>query len=86
MPASPARASPRPAAASATSTRPACRSGGYELDVFGRLRGLDTASCRPGAGLQQRQQAVRTNLIASVVNAEIALQSDAALRRISQDT
>lgn len=59
---------------------------GYELDVFGRLRGLDAAAAAQVLASSSAQQAVRTSLIASVVNAEIALQSDAALRRISQDT
>ncbi|MFO1226946.1 efflux transporter outer membrane subunit [Roseateles sp.] len=59
---------------------------GYELDVFGRLRGLDAAAAAQVLASSNAQQAVRTSLIASVVNAEIALQSDAALRRISQDT
>ena len=54
--------------------------------MFGRLRGLDAAAAAQVLASSNAQQAVRTSLIASVVNAEIALQSDAALRRISQDT
>lgn len=58
----------------------------YELDVFGRLRGLSAAAASQVLAAQSAQQAVRTALIASVANAEIALQADEALLRITRDT
>jgi NodT family efflux transporter outer membrane factor (OMF) lipoprotein len=58
----------------------------YELDLFGRLRGLDAAAAAQVLAAQSAQQAVRTALVASVAAAEIALQSDAALLKLAQDT
>jgi NodT family efflux transporter outer membrane factor (OMF) lipoprotein len=58
----------------------------YELDVFGRLRGLSSAAAAQVLAAQSSQQAVRTALVASVANAEIALQADAALLKITRDT
>lgn len=58
----------------------------YELDVFGRLRGLSAAAAAQVLAAQSAQQAVRTALIASVANAEIALQADEALLKLTRDT
>lgn len=58
----------------------------YELDVFGRLRGLSAAAAAQVLAVQSAQQAVRTALVASVANAEIALQADEALLRLTRDT
>ncbi|RTL37787.1 MAG: efflux transporter outer membrane subunit [Burkholderiales bacterium] len=58
----------------------------YELDVFGRLRGLSAAAASQVLAAQSAQQAVRTALIASVATAEIALQADEALLRLTRDT
>ncbi len=58
----------------------------YELDVFGRLRGLSAAAAAQVLAAQSAQQAVRTALIASVTNAEIALQADEALLKLTRDT
>jgi NodT family efflux transporter outer membrane factor (OMF) lipoprotein len=58
----------------------------YELDVFGRLRGLSAAAASQVLAAQSAQQAVRTALVASVANAEIALQADEALLRLTRDT
>jgi len=58
----------------------------YELDLFGRLRGLDAAAAAQLLAAQSNQQAVRIALVASVANAEIALQADAALLKLTQDT
>ncbi|NCT82814.1 MAG: efflux transporter outer membrane subunit [Comamonadaceae bacterium] len=58
----------------------------YELDLFGRLRGLSAAAAAQLLAAQSSQQAVRTALVASVANAEIALQADAALLKITRAT
>ena len=58
----------------------------YELDLFGRLRGLSAAAAAQVLAAQSNQQAVRTALVASVANAEIALQADEALLKITRDT
>jgi NodT family efflux transporter outer membrane factor (OMF) lipoprotein len=58
----------------------------YEVDLFGRLRGLDAAAAAQLLAAQANQDAVRLALIASVANAELALQADAALLRLTQDT
>ena len=58
----------------------------YELDLFGRLRGLGAAAAAQVLAAQSSQQAVRTALIASVANAEVALQADEALLRLTRDT
>jgi NodT family efflux transporter outer membrane factor (OMF) lipoprotein len=58
----------------------------YELDVFGRLRGLSAAAAQQVLAAQSAQAAVRTALIAGVANAEIALQADEALLRLTRDT
>jgi NodT family efflux transporter outer membrane factor (OMF) lipoprotein len=58
----------------------------YELDLFGRLRGLSSAAAAQVLAAESNQQAVRTALIASVANAEIALQADEALLKLTRDT
>jgi NodT family efflux transporter outer membrane factor (OMF) lipoprotein len=58
----------------------------YELDVFGRLRGVSAAAAAQVLAAESAQQAVRTALIASVANAEIALQADEALLKLTRDT
>ncbi|MDP1006931.1 TolC family protein, partial [Klebsiella pneumoniae] len=58
----------------------------YELDLFGRLRGLSAAAAAQLLAAQANQQAVRTALVASVATAEIALQADAALLKLTRDT
>lgn len=58
----------------------------FELDLFGRLRGLSAAAAAQVLAAQANQQAVRTALIASVANAEIALQADEALLKVARDT
>lgn len=58
----------------------------YELDVFGRLRGLDAAAAAQVLAADAAQQTVRTALVASVVSADIALRSDAALLALVQAT
>lgn len=58
----------------------------YELDLFGRLRGLSAAAAAQVLAAQSAQQAVRTALIASVATAEIALQADEALLKLTRDT
>ena len=58
----------------------------YELDLFGRLRGLDAAAAQALLAAGDNQQAVRIALVASVATAEIALQADEALLRITRDT
>ncbi|MCE4538950.1 efflux transporter outer membrane subunit [Pelomonas sp. P7] len=58
----------------------------YELDLFGRLRSLDAAAQAALLGAEANQQAVRIALVAGVATAEIALQADEALLRITRDT
>jgi NodT family efflux transporter outer membrane factor (OMF) lipoprotein len=58
----------------------------YELDLFGRLRGLSAAAAAQVLAADANQQAVRTALVAGVANAEIALQADEALLKITRDT
>ncbi|MBV8037251.1 efflux transporter outer membrane subunit [Roseateles sp.] len=58
----------------------------YELDLFGRLRGLSAAAAAQMLAVQSSQQAVRTALVAGVANAEIALQADEALLKLTRDT
>ena len=58
----------------------------YELDVFGRLRGISAAAAAQVLAAESSQQAVRTALVASVANAEIALQADEALLTLTRDT
>jgi len=58
----------------------------YELDLFGRLRGLSASAAAQVLAAQSNQQAVRTALVAAVANAEIALQADEALLKITRDT
>jgi len=58
----------------------------YELDLFGRLRGLSAAAAAQVLAAESAQQAVRTALIAGVAIAEIALQADEALLRITRAT
>ena len=58
----------------------------YELDLFGRLRGLSAAAAAQVLAAQSNQQAVRTALGAAVANAEIALQADEALLKLTRDT
>ena len=58
----------------------------YELDLFGRLRSLDAAAAALLLGAEANQQAVRIALVGAVATAEIALQADEALLRITRDT
>jgi len=58
----------------------------YELDLFGRLRGLSASAAAQVLAAQSNQQAVRTALVAAVANSEIALQADEALLKITRDT
>ena len=58
----------------------------YELDLFGRLRNAGTAAQAQLLAAEANQQAVRNALIAAVATAEIALQADEALLRITRDT
>lgn len=58
----------------------------YELDLFGRLRSLDAAAAAQLLAAESNQQAVRIALVASVATAEIALQADEALLKITRDT
>ena len=58
----------------------------YELDLFGRLRKLDAAAQAQLLAAEANQQAVRIALVASVATAEIALQADEALLKITRDT
>ncbi|MFG6458214.1 efflux transporter outer membrane subunit [Roseateles sp. BYS96W] len=58
----------------------------YELDLFGRLRSLDAAAQAQLLAAEANQQAVRIALVAAVATAEIALQADEALLKITRDT
>ena len=58
----------------------------YELDLFGRLRGLDAAAAAQLLAAESNQKAVRIALVASVATAEVALQADEALLKITRDT
>lgn len=58
----------------------------YELDLFGRLRNLDAAAQAQLLAAEANQQAVRIALVASVATAEVALQADEALLKITRDT
>ncbi|MCE4554012.1 efflux transporter outer membrane subunit [Pelomonas cellulosilytica] len=58
----------------------------YELDLFGRLRSLDAAAQAQLLAADANQQAVRVSLVASVATADIALQADEALLKITRDT
>jgi multidrug efflux system outer membrane protein len=58
----------------------------YELDLFGRLRGLGAAARAQLLATEANQQAVRIALVAGVATAEIALQADEALLNITRDT
>ncbi len=58
----------------------------YELDLFGRLRGLSAAAAAQLLASDANARAVRTALVASVANAEIALQADEALLKLTRDT
>ncbi|MBW8845538.1 MAG: efflux transporter outer membrane subunit [Burkholderiales bacterium] len=58
----------------------------YELDLFGRLRGLDAAAAAQLLAAESNQKAVRIALVAAVVTTEVALQADEALLKITRDT
>ena len=58
----------------------------YELDLFGRLRNLGAAAQAQLLGAEANQQAVQIALVAAVATAEIALQADEALLKITRDT
>jgi NodT family efflux transporter outer membrane factor (OMF) lipoprotein len=58
----------------------------YEVDLFGRLRSLDAAAQAQLLGAQANQQAVRIALVAAVATAEISLQADEALLKLTRDT
>lgn len=58
----------------------------YELDLFGRLRSLGSAAQAQLLGAEANQQAVRNALVAAVATAEIALQADEALLKLTRDT
>ena len=58
----------------------------YELDLFGRLRGLDAAAAAQLLAASEAAQAVRIALVASVATTEVALQADEALLRLTRDT
>ena len=58
----------------------------YELDLFGRLRSLDAAAQAQLLAAEANQQAVQIALVAAVATAEIALQADEALLKITRDT
>lgn len=58
----------------------------YELDLFGRLRSLDAAAQAQLLAAEANQQAVRTALVAAIATAEVALQADEALLRLTRDT
>lgn len=58
----------------------------YELDLFGRLRSLDAAAQAQLLGAEANQLAVRNALVAAVATAEISLQADEALLKLTRDT
>jgi len=58
----------------------------YELDLFGRLRNLGAAAQAQLLAAEANQQAVQIALVAAVATAEIALQADEALLKITRDT
>jgi outer membrane protein, multidrug efflux system len=58
----------------------------YEVDLFGRLRGLGAAAQAQLLAAEANSQAVRNALVAAVASTEIALQADEALLRITRDT
>ncbi|MFT7721318.1 MAG: efflux transporter outer membrane subunit [Roseateles sp.] len=58
----------------------------YELDLFGRLRHLGSAAAAQLLAAEANRQAVRNALVAAVATAEVALQADEALLRITRDT
>ncbi|MFG6416072.1 efflux transporter outer membrane subunit [Roseateles sp. DC23W] len=58
----------------------------YELDLFGRLRGISAAAQAQLLAAEANQQAVRIALVAAVATTEIALQADEALLKITRDT
>jgi len=58
----------------------------YELDLFGRLRSGSSAARAQLLAAEANQQAVRNALVAAVATAEIALQADEALLKLTRDT
>ncbi|MDR7298477.1 NodT family efflux transporter outer membrane factor (OMF) lipoprotein [Pelomonas aquatica] len=58
----------------------------YEIDLFGRLRSLGSAAQAQLLAAEANQLAVRNALVAAVATAEIALQADEALLKLTRDT
>ncbi|KQY86164.1 efflux transporter outer membrane subunit [Pelomonas sp. Root1444] len=58
----------------------------YEVDLFGRLRSLGSAAQAQLLAAEANQLAVRNALVAAVATAEIALQADEALLKLTRDT
>ncbi len=58
----------------------------YELDLFGRLRNINSAAAAQLLAAEANQQAVRNALVAAVASAEVALQADEALLKLTRDT
>lgn len=58
----------------------------YEVDLFGRVRQLGSAAQEQLQASEFLQSAARTSLIAAVAAADIQLQTDEALLKITQET
>nr|WP_254797621.1 AdeC/AdeK/OprM family multidrug efflux complex outer membrane factor [Pseudomonas aromaticivorans] len=58
----------------------------WELDLFGRLRSLSQAALEQYFATEQARRGTQISLVASVANAWLTLQADAAQLKLSQET
>ena len=58
----------------------------WELDLFGRLRSLNQAALEQYFATEQARRSTQISLVASVANAWLTLQADAAQLKLSQET
>jgi len=58
----------------------------YELDVFGRIRSLDSAALEQYLATDEAQSSVRIGLISNVATAYLTWRTDQALLQVTRDT
>ena len=58
----------------------------YEVDVFGRIRSLNTAALETYLATQEAQKSIRIGLISDVATAYMAWRTDQALLQVTQQT
>lgn len=59
---------------------------GYEVDLFGRLKSLSDVAAAQLLATEEARKAVQIALVGSVAQAQLALQADDELLRVTQDT